>query len=89
MVLVGAAIVGAIGTKWHGDLKRSRKKQHFSYADLEQTNIAMLQGEEMGYFKLGSTVVLLFAEGEKVQWLDELTAGQSIRYGQAFGKITT
>ncbi|OCH99412.1 phosphatidylserine decarboxylase [Legionella jamestowniensis] len=89
MVLVGAAIVGAIGTKWHGDLKRSRKKQHFSYADLEQTNIAMLQGEEMGYFKLGSTVVLLFAEGEKVHWLDDLTAGQSIRYGQAFGKITT
>ncbi|CEK12196.1 archaetidylserine decarboxylase [Legionella hackeliae] len=88
MVLVGAAIVGAIGTKWHGDLKRSRKIQHFSYADLEQKNIFMMQGEEMGYFKLGSTVVLLFANGEKVHWMNSLVAGQSIHYGQAFGKIT-
>ncbi|KTC85031.1 archaetidylserine decarboxylase [Legionella brunensis] len=88
MVLVGATIVGAIGTKWHGDLRRSRKKQYFSYAELEQKNTKILQGEEMGYFKLGSTVVLLFADGDKVQWLDNLTAGQSICYGQAFGKIT-
>ncbi|WED42971.1 archaetidylserine decarboxylase [Legionella cardiaca] len=87
MVLVGATIVGAIGTQWHGDLKRSRKKQIFSHIELAHLKREMKQGEEMGYFKLGSTVILLFSEGDKVQWLDNLAAGQSICYGQAFGKI--
>ncbi|WP_028372417.1 archaetidylserine decarboxylase [Legionella lansingensis] len=89
MVLVGATIVGAIGTRWHGDLKRSRKKQYFTYTGPEQLDTQILQGEEMGYFKLGSTVVLLFADGERVHWLKDLAPGQSIRYGQAFGHVTS
>lgn len=85
MVLVGATIVGAIGTQWHGELKRARKQQRYCYDKVEGKHLS--QGEEMGYFKLGSTVILLFADGHNVQWLDDLKAGQSIRYGQAFGKI--
>lgn len=84
MVLVGATIVGAIGTSWQGDLKRSKKHQYFNYsADQKVFN----KGEEMGYFKLGSTVVLLFANGQQVSWLDELKAGDSIKFGQALGSI--
>ena len=85
MVLVGATIVGAIGTSWHGDLQRASKPRHFDYQNSEPVNLA--QAEEMGYFKLGSTVVLLFADGEQVQWEDELKAGTSIRYGQALAGI--
>ena len=80
MVLVGATIVGAIGTSWHGDINRSKNKQQFDYQ-----SIPFLQGAEMGYFKLGSTVVLLFADGEKLKWLDDIKAGDSIQYGQALG----
>jgi phosphatidylserine decarboxylase len=82
MVLVGATIVGAIGTSWHGDIKRSKNKQEFDYQ-----GIPFLQGAEMGYFKLGSTVVLLFADGEKIKWLDGIKAGDSIQYGQALGLL--
>ncbi|MGQ3891770.1 archaetidylserine decarboxylase [Legionella sp. CNM-4043-24] len=85
MVLVGATIVGAIGTSWHGDLQRASKPRHFDYQNSEPVNLA--QADEMGYFKLGSTVVLLFADGEQVQWEDELKAGTSIRYGQALAGI--
>ncbi|KTC84699.1 phosphatidylserine decarboxylase [Legionella drozanskii LLAP-1] len=87
MVLVGATIVGAIGTRWQGDLKRSKRKRYFDFAELNESATAVKQGEEMGYFKLGSTVVLLFADGNRVHWLDHLRAGDTIRYGQAFGKM--
>lgn len=64
MVMVGATIVGAIGTSWHGDVKRSKELERFDYSEQFLDKI-ISQGSEMGYFKLGSTVVLLFANGEK------------------------
>lgn len=81
MVLVGATIVGAIGTSWHGELQRSQKEVSFAYQDR-----FLKQAEEMGYFKLGSTVILLFADADKVQWNDRLTAGSPIRFGEALNK---
>ncbi|MCL9683091.1 archaetidylserine decarboxylase [Legionella maioricensis] len=86
MVLVGATIVGAIGTSWHGDLKRTRKKVSFDYTQNSMHKM-LAKGEEMGFFKLGSTVVLLFANGQQVQWSENLKAGSTIRLGQAFGSI--
>ncbi|HHL3492605.1 TPA: archaetidylserine decarboxylase [Legionella pneumophila] len=87
MVMVGATIVGAIGTSWHGDVKRSKKLQRFDYS--EQLPLKIIsQGSEMGYFKLGSTVVLLFANGEKIQWDKELSTGSKIQLGKPMGIIT-
>lgn len=86
MVMVGATIVGAIGTSWHGDIKRIKKKIAFDYREAT-TEQDLAQGEEMGYFKLGSTVVLLFANGQQMQWESSLKAGESIRFGQALGSI--
>lgn len=83
MVLVGATIVGAIGTSWHGDVGRKKNAEHFDYQRDEP--LSFLQGDEMGYFKLGSTVVLLFADGLKMQWLDEIKTGSRVQYGQAIG----
>ncbi|WP_454781556.1 archaetidylserine decarboxylase [Legionella sp. WA2022007384] len=86
MVMVGATIVGAIGTSWHGDIKRSKNRVDFEYnKDKDQTMMA--QGDEMGYFKLGSTVVLLFANGAQVHWNEALNAGSAIRLGEALGEI--
>ncbi|KTD56539.1 phosphatidylserine decarboxylase [Legionella santicrucis] len=84
IVMVGATIVGAIGTSWHGDIKRSKNRVDFEYP---QTNKRMAQGDEMGYFKLGSTVVLLFADESKVHWNKELKAGSMLRFGEAMGEI--
>ncbi|WP_028389398.1 archaetidylserine decarboxylase [Legionella fairfieldensis] len=86
MVLVGATIVGAIGTRWHGDIKRCRNQYHLDLTALTQEEKSVRQGEEMGYFKLGSTVVLLFAD-KSIQWLDDLTRNSSICYGQALGSL--
>ena len=59
MVLVGATIVGSMATVWHGIVNppRSSNIRTWSY---EQQNIQLQQGEEMGKFLLGSTVVMLF-----------------------------
>lgn len=87
MVMVGATIVGAIGTSWHGDVKRSKKLERFDYSE-QFSNKIISQGSEMGYFKLGSTVVLLFANGEKIQWDKELLAGSKIQLGKPMAIIT-
>ena len=82
MVLVGATIVGTIGTQWHGDLKRSKQCVSFDYCQHP-----LSKADEMGYFKLGSTVILLFARGDKVQWNNQLKAGSAVRFGEAIGEI--
>lgn len=87
MVMVGATIVGSIGTTWCGDLNRSRQGKIFDYTQDSPTQ-TLVQGSEMGYFKLGSTVVLLFANSDHVEWNHNLSAGTSVRFGQAMGVIT-
>lgn len=59
MVLVGATIVGSMATVWHGVVNppRSSSIRTWNYA---QQDIRLAQGEEMGKFLLGSTVVMLF-----------------------------
>lgn len=84
MVLVGAMVVGAIGTSWHGDIRRGNKRVHFSYED---ASIALNKATEMGYFKLGSTVVLLFADNQHMQWNSDLHAGDTIRMGESLAKM--
>lgn len=78
MVLVGATIVGAIGTTWQGEIKRSKTSYTIQY-----DKIPFQQGDEMGYFKLGSTVILLFANAEKVEWDKRLNPTSPIRFGEA------
>jgi len=88
MVLVGAVIVGSIGTSWHGDLKRSRKIKKFSYTKQDAPQIILQKAAEMGYFKLGSTVILLFSDKSKIQWLDTIKPTQSIKFGEQLANFT-
>ena len=61
LVLVGATIVGSMATVWHGVVNppRGGVVREWSYAD---QNIHFKQGDEMGRFLLGSTVVMLFPQ---------------------------
>ena len=61
LVLVGATIVGSMSTVWHGVVNppRGGVVREWSYAD---QHISFKQGDEMGRFLLGSTVVMLFPE---------------------------
>ena len=58
-VLVGATIVGSMATTWHGIVNppRTGDVRDWRYDD---KNITFKQGDEMGRFLLGSTVVMLW-----------------------------
>jgi len=59
LALVGATIVGSMATVWHGVVNPPRVKQVREWHYRDRT-VALKQGEEMGRFLLGSTVVMLF-----------------------------
>jgi len=81
LVLVGATIVGSMAVVWHGRVNPPRTGQlrRWDYADQP---IELQQGEEMGRFQLGSTVVLLFAQGA-VQFAPDWIAAKPVRLGEA------
>lgn len=83
MVLVGATIVGSMGTVWHGIVNPPRPGQPRSW-DYQGKNITLKQGEEMGRFLLGSTVVMLFPSGPLRFNPDWAPAG-GVRLGQPMG----
>lgn len=83
MVLVGATVVGAIGTVWQGDIPRSKQRQHTFFSQTKQGELLLQKGSEMGYFKLGSTVILLFANGNQLTWEPHLRASDPIQLGHA------
>jgi phosphatidylserine decarboxylase len=61
LVLVGATIVGSMATVWHGVVNPPRTG-HISRHDYPGGQVQLAQGEEMGRFLLGSTVVMLLPE---------------------------
>ena len=84
MVLVGATIVGSMATVWHGVVNPPREGvlREWRY---EMGNIELAQGEEMGRFLLGSTVVMLFPKGT-MQFNADWTPTRAIRMGEAMGE---
>ncbi len=63
MVLVGATIVASIETTWAGTITPPAGKDVFrwTYPTTGESAITFNKGDEMGRFKLGSTVVSTFA----------------------------
>jgi phosphatidylserine decarboxylase len=80
LVLVGATIVGSMATTWHGVVNppRSGSVRSWRYDD---QNLTLRQGDEMGRFLLGSTVVMLFPAG-KLAFNPQWTAGKAVRLGE-------
>ena len=83
IVLVGATIVGSMATVWHGVINapRARRVREWHYGAGQAEDIVLRQGDEMGRFLLGSTVVLLFPNAPLVfnaAW----QPGRAIRFGE-------
>lgn len=81
LVLVGATIVGSMATTWHGVINNPRVGQLFEKR-YENECIEFKQGDEMGRFLLGSTVVMLFPQG-RLQFNPAWQPGGAIRLGEA------
>ncbi len=82
-VLVGATIVGSMATVWHGVVNPPRPGGVRDWRYAEQ-NITLQQGDEMGRFLLGSTVVMLWPRGT-IQFNPAWAPAQAIRLGEAMG----
>jgi phosphatidylserine decarboxylase len=83
MVLVGATIVGSMATVWHGLVNPPRPGAVRSW-DYSDQNITLAQGEEMGRFLLGSTVVLL-APKNALRFNPDWAAERAVRLGEGMG----
>jgi phosphatidylserine decarboxylase len=83
LVLVGATIVGSMATSWHGVVNPPRPGvlREWRYDEAPVQAVTLAQGEEMGRFLLGSTVVLLFPPGP-LQFNPGWAAGGAIRMGE-------
>ena len=87
MVLVGATIVGSMATVWHDTANgiinppRTGKTKVWKY---DNKNINLKQGDEMGRFLLGSTVVMLF-EKDVLQFNTDWQPARAIRLGELMG----
>ena len=84
LVLVGATIVGSMATVWHGVVNPPRGKvvREWLYPAAGQPEIVLNQGDEMGRFLLGSTVVLLFPKGD-LRFNPGWAPGRAVRLGEA------
>lgn len=80
MVLVGACLVGSISTRWHGIVNSGHPLQIKTW-DYTQNSIHLTQHEEMGQFRFGSTVILLFPD-QSIEWLPSLKVNQAIQVGE-------
>ena len=83
LTLVGATIVGSMATTWHGVVNppRTAEIREWTYAAGE---VQLKQGDEMGRFLLGSTVVLLWP-GETLRFNSLWKPALSVRMGDVMG----
>jgi phosphatidylserine decarboxylase len=88
VILVGAMIVGSIATVWGGDITppHSGNLRIWDYKTTNEEHIELNKGDELGSFRLGSTVIVLFAPGA-VAWDENLTINMDVRVGRRIGEI--
>ncbi|WP_330961714.1 archaetidylserine decarboxylase [Photobacterium sp. 53610] len=87
-VLVGATIVGSIETVWAGTIAPPRGQivRRWDYPAEGEQAITLKKGEEMGRFKLGSTVINLFPK-DMVSFEPSLAPNVPTRMGEAYARL--
>lgn len=89
LTLVGATIVASIETIWAGTVTPPRGPcvHSWAYPAAGMNSVKLHKGDEMGRFKLGSTVVLTFAKD--MMFFDESLEADSVtRMGTVLGQLT-
>ncbi|HEU5468916.1 MAG TPA: archaetidylserine decarboxylase, partial [Steroidobacteraceae bacterium] len=81
VVLVGALFVGSMSLAWAGRVRGASLRELPSNDPL----IALDRGAELGWFNMGSTVVVMFpARGPRL--VDGIAAGRAVRVGEPIAR---
>lgn len=88
VILVGAMIVGGIETVWAGQITPPHTSLIKNYNYANQDAIEIAKGAEMGLFKLGSTVIVLFAP-QAVTWDQNISNDMDIQMGHKIGLVNS
>ncbi len=84
VILVGAMIVGSIETKWFGTVTPPHSKVIKTWEYDTNSNIELSKGAEMGLFKLGSTVIVLFGP-QAILWDQGISINLDLKMGSKIG----
>ena len=87
LVFVGALNVGSISTPWTGEI-RPRRRGNAESIEPGAHPRTLAAGDLLGWFNMGSTVILLLPEGT-AEWEDLLRPGQTLHMGQRIGTISS
>jgi phosphatidylserine decarboxylase len=85
VVLVGAMLVASIHTVWHGKVAPHSSAEIVT-TTYPENNIHLNKGEELGYFELGSTVIILFPP-DVLRWKSDCQANSSVIMGQEIATL--
>ncbi|WP_246506136.1 archaetidylserine decarboxylase [Kistimonas asteriae] len=92
MVMVGAINVSSIETVWAKGVIEPHRKDgnradvHPEYFDNFNNEHTYEKGDDLGAFRIGSTVICLF-EKDQVDGLEKLASGQKVTMGEAIGSM--
>lgn len=85
LIFVGALDVGSITTPWTGEI-RPRKSGIVDVLDISTHPARVDKGALLGWFNMGSTVILLLPESA-CRWDDGLEHGETLHMGQKIGVL--
>ena len=85
VVLVGALNVGSISTPWSGEI-RPRKSGVVETVDLSAAPRNISKGDLLGWFNMGSTVILLLP-ADSCSWRGDFEPGVTTVMGKAIGEL--
>lgn len=88
-ILVGATITASISTVWAGVINppRSNSVREYHYNTTGESAVQLKKGQEMGAFRLGSTVINLFP-AQAVEFVENLQAGNETKVGEKLATLT-
>ncbi len=78
VILVGAMLVGSIETAWPMTQLPTKKIHRETY------ELTLKRGDEVGHFKMGSTVIVLFGRNN-LTWDATLQPSTTVKMGQSIG----
>lgn len=87
-ILVGATVTASMSTVWAGIINPPRPNEvvEYHYETTGERAIHLKKGEEMGAFRLGSTVINLFPK-DTINFATNIETGNKTRMGELLGTV--